>query len=159
MSNEIEVGDKVSYISNGAPKFCIVSRIEDGTRIYGQWHFEGENPIGYETWMSSREVTLVSKKGKAMESVKPGDILVTQSDTERDYLLVLGTYKRGQVTRIAYVEIYDNSMDRGTMTVETAESNYYIKGQVPVDAGVKELTMAEVAELAGIDVDKLRIKE
>lgn len=134
------------------------SEADDKLGYKYSWVVTGVNEDDH-TSMNRSDVTNFEVVGESMENLKTGDILVPKNDVEKDHYLVLGVFNYSGEDRVAYLEIYDNSMDRGSMSLEGAKTAYYVKGDIPEEATIKEVTLEEVAKTMGIDVKKLRIKD
>lgn len=96
-----------------------------------------------------------------MENLKAGDILVDKTNVDEDRYIVLGIYHDNDrdVDMVMLVDVYDNSGDRRAKTLDNVKELCFLKGEIPEEPEVKEVTLQEVADSMGIDVSTLRIKE
>lgn len=108
-----------------------------------------EAPCGCEYWNSSDTVEL--QGAHDMDHLQVGDVLV-RSDREHTVLGVLNSL-------VFFSSAYSTTIPQGYQTVAELESQGYTLKQTEPEDDTIELTLAEVAELKGVSVDKIRIKD
>jgi len=110
---------------------------------------------------NTRNVITLSrlKEHNSMDNLQNGMVLVEKSNPSEDHYMVLGTFNYEGDEKVAVIDLFDDSADLRTVELSYIKRNYYIKGEVPAEAELKEVTLEEVAKAMNVSVEKLRIKE
>jgi len=99
------------------------------------------------------------KEHNSMDNLQNGTVLVQKSDPSEDYYLVLGTFNYEGDEKAVVLDLFDDSADTRTVELSQIKRDFYVKGEVPAEAELKEVTLEEVAKAMNVSVEKLRIKE
>jgi len=148
---KFEEDQKVRILSDENGAKGKIGTITD-TDLGSDYEYYVETEDGDEDWYKASDLTVAVK---TLGTLEVGDVLVYSStyggDTEYSVEGVAGN--------VVFVTEDDSHESVETYTVQELESEgkWTVKGAA--EAEVTELTLDEVAKLAGVDVSKLRIKE
>lgn len=152
------VPDKEYIVTTSNGSLCkvgdkVVLYRDDGTD--SPWFNNLTNPVN-----NPIPITLSKlKEYVSMDNLQNGTVLVRKSDPSEDYYLVLGTFNYEGDEKVAVLDLFDDSADPRTVELSELKSDFYVKGEVPAEAELKEVTLEEVAKAMNVSVEKLRIKE
>jgi len=160
----VEITDAKVYVVNDC-KIYICQNKRDGSISPDKlgydysWVVNGGNIEDHETFNGHQDITNLEILD-TMENITAGTVLVKKDNIEQDYLIVGGVFTNEEgVESVLTFDAYDESFDKNSVPLENIKANYYVKGEIPAEAHIKEVTIEEVAKAMGVPVETLRIKD